>query len=468
VALLATLLGPLVRAQPAMADVTFEQKMLELINQERQNAGIAPVQAAPVLNTIAGPGPTVGCLAAVGGRANDMGVRNYFSHSILGCGSTSVFDLLSAVSGLVYSAAGENIAWMNGTTDPLVAAQNLMSSLMNSPDHRANILDPKYTAVGIGSWTTAAGQTWSGGGTALTRVWITSQVFAQMPLTSTPPTGVCNSTGPSVAATAVHHPVNDFDGNGTTDVAIFRPAEGSWYLRTPTPSVVTWGQSGDIAVPGDYNGDHITDIAVFRPSNNSWYIRTPTPLFVQWGEPGDIPVPGDYDGNGTTDVAVFRPSTGTWYMRTATPTSVVWGQSGDIPVPGDYDGNGTTDIAVFRPSTGAWYLHTPTPQVVTCGQSGDVPTPGDYDGNGTTDIAIFRPSTGTWYLRTANSTSVVWGQSGDVPTPGDYDGNGTTDIAVFRPSNSAWYLHTATPQFVQWGQSGDKALSLPDAIRRFF
>jgi hypothetical protein len=94
--------------------------------------------------------------------------------------------------------------------------------------------------------------------------------------------------------------------------------------------------------------------------------------------------------------------------------------------------------------------------------------PGDYDDNGTTDIAIFRPSTGTWYLRTASPTAVAWGTSGDVPAPGDYDGNGSTDIAVFRPTNNSWYIRTPTPQFVAWGQSGDRALSLPDAIRRFF
>jgi hypothetical protein len=285
-----------------------------------------------------------------------------------------------------------------------------------------------------------------------------------------PLTAPCNAPNESVIVIAapVHRPVNDFDGNGTTDVAVFRPANGTWFLRTPTPSVVAWGQDGDIPVPGDYNGDAITDLAVFRPSNNAWYIRTPTPQFVLWGEAGDIPVPADYDGNGTTDVAIFRPSTGTWYLRTASPSAVVWGQAGDIPVPGDYDGNGTVDIAVFRPANNAWYLRTTTPQFVLWGEAGDIPVPGDYDDNGTTDIAIFRPSTGTWYLRTASPTAVAWGTSGDVPAPGDYDGNGSTDIAVFRPTNNSWYIRTPTPQFVAWGQSGDRALSLPDAIRRFF
>ena len=185
VATLAALLGPLAWVAPAHADVTFDQKMLELVNQRRAAAGVAPVQSSPVLATVAGPGPYLGCGIPLGGRAADMGARNYFSHTILGC-NQSVFNILSSVGGLVYSAAAENIAWMNGTSDPLIAAENLMNSLMNSSGHRTNILDPRFTHIGIGSWTTAAGQTWSGGGSPLTRVWITAQVFAQMPLTAAP------------------------------------------------------------------------------------------------------------------------------------------------------------------------------------------------------------------------------------------------------------------------------------------
>ncbi len=117
-------------------------------------------------------------------------------------------------------------------------------------------------------------------------------------------------------------PLNDFDGDGTTDLAVFRPASGGWHLRTATPRVVAWGQEGDIPVPGDYNGDGISDIAVFRPSTNAWFIRTPTVQSVVWGEGGDIPIPGEYDGNGTTDIAVFRPGNSSWYLRPATPQFV--------------------------------------------------------------------------------------------------------------------------------------------------
>ena len=116
VATLTALLGPLAWVAPAHADMTFDQKMLELVNQRRAAAGVAPVQASPILATVAGPGPYLGCGVPLGGRAADMGARNYFSHTILGC-NQSVFNILSSVGGLVYSAAAENIAWMNGTSD---------------------------------------------------------------------------------------------------------------------------------------------------------------------------------------------------------------------------------------------------------------------------------------------------------------------------------------------------------------
>jgi hypothetical protein len=70
----------------------------------------------------------------------------------------------------------------------------------------------------------------------------------------------------------------------------------------------------DVAVPGDYDGDGRTDLPVFRPSTGTWFIVNSSTVrgrHSRGGTARDVPVPGDYDGDGRTDLAVFRPSTGT-------------------------------------------------------------------------------------------------------------------------------------------------------------
>lgn len=140
-------------------------------------------------------------------------------------------------------------------------------------------------------------------------------------------------------ATTYHS--NDFDGDGTADLAVFRPSVGSWFIinsGSNTFNGIQFGANGDVPVDGDFDGDSRSDLAVFRPSNGSWFIlNSSSGAFngVQFGSNGDKPVPGDYDKDGKTDVAVWRPSTGNYFILRSSNGAFQFsqfGQAGDIPI----------------------------------------------------------------------------------------------------------------------------------------
>jgi len=267
----------------------------------------------------------------------------------------------------------------------------------------------------------------------------------------------------------------DFDGDGKTDIGIFRASDGSWWYSGSSDSgsrVYNFGTGTDFMTPGDFTGDGKADIAVWRPSDGFWYIqRSEDNSFfsIPFGASGDVPVPADYDGDGKTDVAVFRPSSATWFILNSNgwgTTIVNFGSAEDKPVAADYDGDGKSDIAIFRPSDGSWwYLRSIDSQfrVYRFGVSTDKPVPGDYTGDGKADIAVFRPLTGEWFVQRSEDNSfysVPFGASGDLPAPGDYDGDGKFDPAVFRPATANWFVQRSTAGILitGFGTSGDRPI----------
>jgi hypothetical protein len=273
----------------------------------------------------------------------------------------------------------------------------------------------------------------------------------------------------------------DFDGDGASDLSVFRPSSGDWFAYSPVSnsfSGLKWGLGSDIPTPEDYDGDGKTDFAVFRPSEGAWYVfrsRDSTVQAARWGINGDIPVPGDYDGDRRADVAVYRPSERSWYVINSNNQSyfgVRFGLPTDIPVNADYDGDGKNDIAIWRPSDGVWWwIKSSNGQVnaYKFGQTGDVPAQGDYDGDGRTDHAVYRPAQGEWYVTRSSDSSIFgdrWGIAEDVPVPGDYDRDGRDDIAVWRPSSGTWWIIRSSDQTYAWAQfglSGDIPIAANDA-----
>jgi hypothetical protein len=278
-------------------------------------------------------------------------------------------------------------------------------------------------------------------------------------------------------------PNADFDGDGRSDITVYRPSDQVWYTKTSSSGFATnvmqqWGINGDLRVPGDYDGDHKTDHAVFRPSNSTWYIRRSSDgvlLQRQFGLSGDVAMPGDYDGDSITDIAVFRPTGAFWYILRSTTnftqtTQLQWGISTDTPIVGDFDGDGRVDLTVYRSSNQTWFIRPSSPMWGALiqrqwGVGGDVPAVADFDGDGRTDMNVFRPSNQTWYeldaLLGANirpPLGTQWGVSGDTPVPHDYDGDGRADVTVFRPAQGQWWISRSSNGallFVTWGLPAD-------------
>jgi uncharacterized YkwD family protein len=105
-----------------------ESRMVELVNRERTSINLKPLSVNMRLVTLARL------------KSQDMVKNNYLGHTSPTYGSP--FDMMKK-AGVKYSTAGENIA--GGAS-----AEIANHSLMNSPGHRANILDPSFNQLGIG------------------------------------------------------------------------------------------------------------------------------------------------------------------------------------------------------------------------------------------------------------------------------------------------------------------------------
>jgi hypothetical protein len=148
-------------------------------------------------------------------------------------------------------------------------------------------------------------------------------------------------------------------------IGIFRPSEKKWYLdinrngvlegcrKDECPSFSVY-MNGDIPVAGDWIGSGTTQLGLFRPSTGQWFLNRNAnrswnnckkdTCISGFGEAGDLPVIGDWDGTGTSKIGVFSPATGEWFLDfngngkwdDGIDLHLSYGEPGDVPVVGKW------------------------------------------------------------------------------------------------------------------------------------
>ncbi len=122
----------------------LEQLVIERTNRSRIRLNTAPLERDAVLST------------AARNHSEDMLRRNFFDHT--NPDRQTPADRVERLSGLAVRAIGENIWMWSGTTVPPLSAlaDQAVADWMASAAHRANMLRPRYTRVGIGAAVTAS------------------------------------------------------------------------------------------------------------------------------------------------------------------------------------------------------------------------------------------------------------------------------------------------------------------------
>ncbi|MCZ0992830.1 CAP domain-containing protein [Streptomyces noursei] len=118
----------------------YAQKVLDLVNAQRSQHGCGPLAIDPHIQ------------AAAQAHSDDMAARNYYAHDTPE-GVDPGTRLTNA--GFRWQSWGENI--FKSPNDPATA----VDGWMNSPGHRANILNCSYTSTGVGVNLSSNGPWWT-------------------------------------------------------------------------------------------------------------------------------------------------------------------------------------------------------------------------------------------------------------------------------------------------------------------
>ncbi len=219
----------------------YEARIAELVNEARADAGLPAVTVSATMSTVARSWS--GTMARTGNFAHNP---SYSSQLPAG-----------------WTRLGENVAY--GMKSPgLYEALQIHKNLMGSPGHRANILNPSYTHVGIGvAYVNRSGRTY---------VYVT-QNFGTYP-------GGVAADRPVVAADVPFRQIvmsPDTTGDGLGDIYsvdssgrlfLYRGTRGT-PLGSPVSFGTGWGAL-DVFAPGDITGDGRADLVATDSAGRLW------------------------------------------------------------------------------------------------------------------------------------------------------------------------------------------------------
>jgi hypothetical protein len=320
------------------------------------------------------------------------------------------------------------------------------------------------TATGINCGTDCSQVVNSGTQVALTATAASGSTFAGW--TGTGCSSTVTVTGNMTCTATFNNDVASMDR-----VGLYRPSTGEWFLDQSGNGawdgcqvdlcVQSFGAAGTVPVVGEWDASGLTQLGLFFPGAGEWYLDKNTNetwdgcavdlCVVSSGAQGNIPVAGKWTSGGYDRLGVFHPTTGYWYLdkngdgtfgscrRDQCAYLSVY-MNGDLPVVGDWDGDGVAHLGLFRPSTGQWFLeYNGNRSWNGCGKDrcigsfgvpGDRPVTGDWNGSGKSKIGVFRPSTGQWMLDfNGNGTwdgcgvdvcVTSFGVAGDIPVAGKW------------------------------------------------
>jgi hypothetical protein len=373
---------------------SVEQDQVNRINGQRAAIGRGSLKHIECLNTVAEL------------WTKKMVDRGGISHN------PSLANEVQYVCGGAWSILGENVG-VGYSSD------GIFTAFMNSPGHKANIIDGRFTKVGTGAY-------WSPDG----RLFVT-QVFAN-----------CSS------CTAPWNTNASLPADPVAPAPPAKPVDYTHLLRNSSsggsPDIgFKYGISTYRTVYCDWDGNGTDTIGMY--DNGMWYIRNSNTagspdIVISYGYAAAAPVCGDWDGNGTETIGVY--DAGNWNLRNSNDggsphIAFAYGYAGTTPVVGDWDGNGTDTVGIYL--NGNWDLRNSNsagrPDAsFAYGVQGYRPVVGDWDGNGTDTVGIYEGA-GWWHLKNANQAGAPninfqYGASQYIPVAGDWNGDRTSTVGV--------------------------------------